>query len=324
MKIRNKPMKKNELHLRNVIAIAICLAVTTVFSGCDKENPEYGEFCSYANVDDFHKTAPIINEYLSSLPNSMSNERKLQVFTEWLCSQPCIISAKLESAYTLPNDSIICRDGPCPPGTSGIISILLDDNGITRELTLSIWGDKSKPMKASAYSYMKPKEVRVAFKSDSTTIRDIFNFINLFDHKVLSIYRAGAGRGYLSIMPASSLEDILKILNAKPYFSRVHGYVLSNRMDIQAANYRFSSAHIDSYIVIDETMSNMENKDYQADWLKFMNDYKFFEGNTHHAWFMIDFDVPDGKEREWIEKFKTYESVIWATLNHGYGSMEEI
>jgi len=31
-------MYKNKFNLRNVIAIAICLAVTTMFSGCDKEN----------------------------------------------------------------------------------------------------------------------------------------------------------------------------------------------------------------------------------------------------------------------------------------------
>ena len=298
-----------------------------VFTGCDKKNlelcPECKEFCLYANIEDFHKTAPIISKYLSTLPESMSDEQKLQILTEWLCSYSCVIDAKLGHVYTYPSDGIICLNEPCPPGTLSSIVILLDDNGITRELTLNIWAGKSEPIKVTNYSYVQPKEVRVAFTSEETTTRDVFDFINLFDRKVLNIYRGGAGQGYLSTMPAGKLDYILDILNVKPYFSSVHGYVLNNRMDILAANYRFSSENIDSYIVIDVTLSNMENKDYQTDWLKFMNDYEFFEGNTHQAWFMIDFEVPDGKEREWIEKFNTYEYVVWATFNHGYGSMEE-
>jgi len=71
----------------------------------------------------------------------------------------------------------------------------------------------------------------------------------------------------------------------------------------------------------DVTMSHMDNKNYQADWIKFMSDYKFFEGHTDLAWFMIDFEVPDGKEKEWIEKFTTYESVIGASFNYDDKSM---
>jgi|GEM_PF-2184875 len=36
-------MYKNKFNLRNVVAIAICLAVTTMFSGCEKENDLNGE-----------------------------------------------------------------------------------------------------------------------------------------------------------------------------------------------------------------------------------------------------------------------------------------
>jgi len=271
-----------------------------MFSSCDKKeilkfNNE--DFCLYANLEDFYKTAPFINEYLSTLPENMSDERKLQALTGCLNSQSCVINAKLEGVWT-DRDCMM----ECQPGRYGSISILLDDNGMTRELTLNIFGEYSKPLRATDYSYKKPKEVRVSFKSDTTTISDVFDFINLFNRKVLNIYRAGAGRGYLSTMPADSLEDILKILNAKPYFSYVYGYFYE-------------------YVTIDVTMSNMENKDYQADWLKFMKDYKFFEGETNWAWFMIDFEVPDGKEKEWIEKFNTYESVIGATFNYGSQSM---
>ena len=291
-------MYKNKLYLRNGVAIVICLAGMIMFSGCNKEETlkfDNEEFCSYANLEDFYKTAPFINKYLNTLPNNMSDERKLQALTDCLNSQPCVINAKLEGVWT-DKDCMI----ECQPGRYGRIAILLDDNGMTRELTLDIFGEYSKPLFATDYSYKKPKEVRVFFKSDITTISDVFDFINLFNLKVINIYKDGAS--YLSTMPADSLEDILKILNAKPYFSYVHGYFYE-------------------YVTIDVTMSNMENKDYQVDWLKFMNDYKFFEDQTNFAWFMIDFEVPDGKEKEWIEKFNLYKSVIGATFNYGYQSM---
>jgi hypothetical protein len=307
----------------NIFVIGLFFAVA-VFTGCGKEilereelDLDCKEFCLYANVEDFYKTAPCINEYLSSLPENWTDEQKMDSLVSWLNSHSCIIDANLNFIGTEKDWFIML-----PPGRYGTISLLLDDNGMTRELTLNIFGEYSKPLRATDYSYKKPKEVRVSFKSNTTTIRNVFDFINLFDRKVLNVHRAGAGRGYLSTMPASNLEDILGILNAKPYFSRIHGYVLDNRMDIEAANYPFSSEHIDSYIVIDVTMSNMENKDYQADWLNFMGDYHFFEGQTNWAWFMIDFEVPDGKEKEWIEKFSTYEFVIGATFNYGYKKME--
>ena len=293
-------MTKRNFNLRKVVAIVICLAGMTIFYSCDKEKiPEIdnGEFCLYANVEDFYKTAPFINKCLDTLPENMSDKQKLQALTGWLNSQPCVINAKLEGVWTDKDCMIECQQG-----RYGCISILLDDNGMTRELTLNIFGKYSKPLQATDYSYKKPKEVRVSFKSDITTISDVFDFINLFNRKVLNIYRAGAGRGYLSTMSASSLEGILEILNAKPYFSYVHGYFYE-------------------YVTIDVTMSNMDNKDYQVDWLKFMDDYNFFEGQTNWAWFMIDFEVPDGQEKEWIEKFYTYESVIGATFNYGYQSM---
>jgi hypothetical protein len=307
----------------NIFVIGLFFAAT-VFPGCDKEILELDEFdldckefCLYANVEDFHKTAPCINGYLSSSPENWTDEQKMGSLVSWLNSHSCVIEAKLEFVGTEKDWLIMV-----PPGRYGIVSLLLDDNGMTRELTLNIFGEYSKPLRATDYSYKKPKEVRVSFKSETTIVRNVFDFINLFDKKILNIYRAGAGRGYLSTLPASRLEDILAVLKSKPYFSYVHGYVLINRMDIEAANFPFSSEHIDSYIVIDVTMSNMGNKDYQADWLKFMSDYNFFEGQTNNAWFMIDFEVPDGKEKEWIEKFKTYQSVIGATFNYGYQRME--
>jgi hypothetical protein len=296
--------------------LSLMLVLLLGIAGCDKQemNGHEWEISGSIFFENFYKTVPFINEYLSSLPRNWNDKRKLQALTEWLNLHPCVIEAKLEFVGTHENWLI-----PVPPGRYGTIALLLDDNGMTRELTLNIFGKISEPLRVASFSYVRPKQVRVGFhKSDITTTRDVFDFINLFCHNVLNAFRLGAGRGYLSIMSADRLGGILDILNAKPYLSRVHGYVLDNRMCILAANYRFCSVHIDSYIVIDVTMGNMANRNYQADWLRFMSDYNFFEGNTHQAWFIIDFEVPDGREKKWIEKFNSHKSVLWATRGYGF------
>jgi len=305
-------MFKVKLNLRKVVAIAICLAGVTFFSGCDKEEiteiaqgeitENDDEFCLYANLEDFYKTAPFINNYLDALPNNMSDEQKLQALTDWLNSQPCVINAKLEGVWT-DKDCMI----ECQPGRYGRIAILLDDDGMTRELTLNIFGEYSEPLLALDYSYKKPKEVGVYYSDAYTfenkiTIRDVFEFINLFDHKVLNIHKLGS-EGYISSMPKDSLDYIVSDLNAKPYFSRVHGYWKEGQL------------------IINVTMSNMESIDYQADWFKTMNDYKLTEVTTIYSWFIIDFEVPDGKEKEWMEKFKTHKFVNGVASNYGYQSM---
>ena len=300
-------MLKVRLNLRKVVAIAGCLAVTTMFSGCGKEefvDIDNEEFCLYANLEDFHKTAPVINAYLKHLANDWSDERKLEALTEWLNSKPCVINSKLEGVYTDRDCNIMCL-----PGRYGNISILLDDNGMTRELALSIFGEYSKPLQATGYSYTKPKEVSVHFAhpnyrqyTEIISMHNVFDFIDLFDLKVLNIYKLGNGGQYVSSMPKDNLDYIVNSLKAKPYFSRVHGYWYGQ-------------------LYIDLVLSNMENITYRTDWFKTMNDYKLTEVTTVNGWFIIDFEVPDGKEREWMEKFNTYEFVSGATFNFGFQSM---
>ena len=289
----------------NIFVIGLFFAVA-VFTGCKKEvfeeefELECGEFCLYSNVEDFHKTAPIINEYLEYLSknNLRNDEQKLQALTEWLNSYSCVINAKLEYVGT-------DKEWAIPPGRYGRIAILLNDNGMTRELTLNIFGEYSKPLRATGYSYLKPKEVSTHLhyylSGGTTTIRDVFDFINLFDLKALNIYKLGS-KGYVSSMPNENFDYIVSNLSAKPYLSSVGGYR-------------------EEPPIIDVTMNNMENKVYQTDWFKTMNDYKLTEITTIYSWFIVGFEVPDGKEREWIEKFNTYEFVYGATLNYGFQSM---
>ena len=294
----------------NIFIIGLFFAMA-VFTGCNKEKLEDDEFCSecdefclYANVEDFSNTAPFINAYLKHLAKSdWSKERKLQALTEWLNSKSCIISAEIESLVEIhelpPNIYPIIAP---PPPSVGSIAILLDDKGITRELTLYIRRALSSPdlLIAGHYEYMIPKEVGV-FTHSHITIGKLFDFINLFEHNVEFI----TNDRFISLMPLHYQSNIVSALHAKPYIQSFHTGVDSNNNEI----FMFLRLY------------NMNNRDYQADWLKTMNDFELFEGGNLPYYF-IQYLVPDGKEREWQTKFESYNELVSSTrLNYDSRSM---
>ena len=205
-------------------------------------------------------------------------------------------------------DWIISIVAPTPPSV-GSITILLDDKGMTRELTLYIRRDSSSPdlLIAGRYEYMKPREVGV-FTQFGKTIDKVFDFINLFDHEVIQM----SGEQYISTI-SSSHDNLWYILNgliAKPYtrgqaFGRLEHYNISGPINIGPF-----------------TFYNMHNVAYQTDWLKTMNDYGLIEKNEDHPLYFIQFLVPDGKENEWQAEFETYyEFVLSTQLNNVSRSM---
>jgi hypothetical protein len=276
----------------------------------DSEKPEYDEFCLYANVEDFHKTAPLINAYLEHLSkNDWSDGRKLQALTKWLIAKPCVISAELVSVITY---AVISTKSQLPPPPLGRIAIQLDGNGMTRYLTLHIDRDcrfrecyfwchcTSYSLVASYYEYMKPKEVGV-FTHSHITIDKVFEFINLFEHNVDFI----TNDRFISSLPPHYQSNIVAALHAKPYIQSFHTGVDSSNNEIFMFVWLYS----------------MDNKDYQVDWLKTMNDFELFEGGSHPYYF-IQFLVPEGKEIEWQEIFETYSEFVSRTrLNVGSQGM---
>jgi hypothetical protein len=292
-------MKTTILKL-TAFSLILLLLLATV--GCRKQELNDSDFCLCADIENFYKTAPFINNYLKRLSkNNWSDEQKVLALAEWLKSRPCIIDAYLESIDVVPfsgsSPTRKCTIG-LPVGTYAKIVILLDDNGIVRELVLSFSPDISSPnvLKASYYRYVEPKEVMVATKSD-VTIDEMFGFINLFDLEVKEI----SSIGYSSTMQSDSLLYLLDNLKTKPYISQVYGNYIQERIVISGL-----------------LQHNMENKNYQADWIKSMNDYKLSKnGNSY-----ILFQVPDGKEREWKTKFEDYEFAESVFFNYGYRMME--
>jgi hypothetical protein len=72
----------------------------------------------------------------------------------------------------------------------------------------------------------------------------------------------------------------------------------------------------------------MHNKDYQADWIKTMNEYKLIEydypdssesvidGIVYGPGGIVVFMIPEGTGKEWEQRFKEYNFVRWAELSH--------
>ena len=250
------------------------------------------EFCSDTTLE-IHKAISSINNYLSSWSENWNHERKLNELVYFLNSRPYIADAKL--VHIADETQIVCRDGlPIPQGTWATITMLLNDNGKTREVRLSLFGERNRPMRITGYAHNKPKEVHVYFNSGNTTIREVFDFINLFDHRVLKMWRLGSRDGCILDLNGSRVTPILNALNAKPYLYRAHVWW----------------DNFENRTMISVIKENMKNRAYQSDWLRFMSDFNLTEGYPPHSWFIIIFEVPDGEERKWKNRFNEFDSVI--------------
>jgi|SRR5688572_28642230 len=133
------------------------------------------------------------------------------------------------------------------------------------------------------------------------TIDKVFEFINEFGHDVEYVHNGI----YNSDLPSDSLEYVLNYINSKPYTNsdgwHASGYVhyLTNR------------------ITVFPRLFDIKNSGYQEDWLHTMDVLKLIEKtDAEVSGYVIYFHVPEGHEKEWVEKFKKYDFVEWAELNY--------
>jgi|GEM_PF-52715 len=96
------------------------------------------EFCSYFNTDNRDKTIPVVNEFLSGLPDNLDETQKLQKLAACLKSCPCIIDA-----------TILCVSCVKTLPTGSEIVISFNENGEVKELNLCIL--MSNPLRAVRY-----------------------------------------------------------------------------------------------------------------------------------------------------------------------------
>ena len=293
---------KTSIFKITVLPSMLCALLLVVFS-CGKQKQENDELCwecdelcLYASVEDFHKTAPFINAYLIHLSKNAwrSDEQKLQALVKWLNVQPCIIRAELQPVIKS-EVSISPKSTPAQP-PRGIIAIWFDEN-LTEEAIFLEIGPRhpydSEIWVANRYRYMKPGEVRVQILHASS-INMVFDFINTFDFEVLWVY------------------DLW-------FYSTAHNrnYVLDNKSNLYIAGVGITPGSP----YFSPTFYSIDNKYFQDDWLKFMEEYQLIESTDRFSP-EITFLVPDGKEREWAAKFlANFDFVTSTNVNWWFQGM---
>ena len=146
-----------------------------------------------------------------------------------------------------------------------------------------------------------PTDVLVGTKS-YFTIDKVFDFINSFDHDVEYIRRGV----YISGLPSDSLQYVLDYLNARPYTNDGNVWFVYGYLHYQTQQ-----------ITIFPKLYKIKNKNYQTDWLQSMVILQLTEQTDREtSGYTILFHVPEGKEKEWVKKFKAYDFIEWAELNY--------
>ena len=144
-------------------------------------------------------------------------------------------------------------------------------------------------------------EVFVGIKS-GTDINDLFEFINLFNHQVDNVNSLT----FTSNLESDNLQYVLDILNDKTYTNDGINWFVTGYLHSQT-----------NQITIFPRLFEMENIDYQTDWLNSMNELKLNEKhNSELNSGIIRFYVPLGQEIEWRNQFESYNIVDWADLNY--------
>ena len=258
-------------------------------------------FCSHLSLENIHKTIPLINDFLSKLPEEMkynrSWEHKKEIFeilVTGLNSLPCNVNARVRYGIRL------VGWGEKEP--FGVEISVMDNNGIMRELEIdfAIIEHNGVLMQTFAqiegFSHIKQDRVFVA--TNGITINRVFDLINSLSIDALLI-----SNGVLvSTLPPDRLQDILESLNSRPYTSnentwkRTSGYVHA----------------LTGQITIFPALFHMNNKDYQADWLKAMVNYQL----NDNTGYIITFQIPEGTGKEWETKFEQYDFVSWAERSY--------
>jgi len=268
----------------------IMLVVIAALSACDKSEIVYGgegEFCSCFNLEDINKTVPAVNEFLAGLPDNITlktdDKSKEQIFkslAEWLNSFNCNIYATVTNGTDMSIGRI----------TATGVSVLVKDNETVRELNVKFF-DFSKPYPYSQITgYYYNKQDAIYVKTTFTKIDQRFDFINSIGLDVRSI-NSGS---YISSMPADSanLEYIENNLKAKPY---IRDTGVTVYLDFRSPE-----------IMVFVNLHDMHNREYQADWLETMKDFKLVERESERA---IIFYIPEGTGKQWENKIMKYDFV---------------
>ncbi|MDR0232762.1 MAG: hypothetical protein LBI82_11675 [Dysgonamonadaceae bacterium] len=296
--------------LKNAI---IMLVLVTITFACNKD-PEMNfnegeEFCSCLTMDNINKTIPIVNDFLARLPNEMRlnngyehSEQIYELLVKWLKSFPCDTDAKI----------LIGKDWEWGHDVICGVAISIKDNEMVRELEFDFAciDNRYTFTQIAGYLYDKQDAIHVATKY--TKMDDLFGFINSLEFDVKEIQYGT----FISSLPSDStnLKNITNTLKAKPY-TRDYWVV----------------GHLNWYlsgITFFVQLYDMHNRDYQANWIKTMDEYKLIEydypdykesvidGIVYGPGDVIVFMIPEGTGKQWETKFMEYDFVRWAQMSY--------
>ncbi|GHT54024.1 hypothetical protein FACS189451_08320 [Bacteroidia bacterium] len=277
------------------------IASALLWISCDNNSEidivEDNAFFSNVNEAYLQNIEPVINLFLSRLDKNLTDSVKLLKTAEYLNSYSCINDAKVTC-----NACISPSMGQTPHLKKSEIFFNFFENGIKKHYVLDIWNDEVLRV-AEFHKQFEPETVIVQTKG-YYIIDSVFAWINRLGFDVTEIQC----EAYQSKLPPDSLQYVLNKLNEKPYTHqdgwKITGYLHYQTQEITIFPYLF----------------NMQNKEYQADWLSTMIDYQLVEtiGSGLYDGTIIHFKVPEGTEPDWVEKFLSLDFVQWAETNN-YG-----
>ena len=125
-------MYKSKLNLRKMVAIAICLAGVTIFSGCDKDNAN-------SSKDNGYPSLMIVNQYAASITSvSLVGYEFNTLSISTGQSQTFALDKGMPAGYKDINVSVTYRTSSYPGTTSSSTSKKFDfKNGETTTITLN-------------------------------------------------------------------------------------------------------------------------------------------------------------------------------------------
>jgi len=288
-----------------VIILALLISAYACSKDPDMDFSGGEDFCSCLTMDDINKTIPIVNDFLAELPDEMKlnngwghSEQIYEILVKWFTSFPCSTDAKILVGYDF------FRGGEKKYG----VGISIKDKKRVRELELDFAYNTLTQI--AGYIYTKQDAIHVATKY--TKMTDVFGFINSLEFDAKEIQYGT----FISSMPSDSanLKIITKILKAKPY-----------------TNDAWVIGHLNWYlpgITFFVQLYDMHNRDYQADWIKTMKEYKLIEydypdykelvidGIVYGPGDVIVFMIPEDTGKQWETKFMKYNFVRWTQMSY--------
>ena len=243
------------------------------------------DFCRHIDIDNIHRTIPVVNRYLDNLPGGLTSKQRAQSLVALFLSFDGVTAARL-----LPGEDM----------NDPAVFFSFMDESTDRELTL----DFSSTGKVLSYHYDITNRAYVKIKR-GVAIDRVFDLINSVDFDVDEIMYGV----YVSSRPSSDdeLQRILDALNAKPYTNDGDVWWTIGYLHYQTGE-----------ITIFPHLMNMNNRNYQADWLSTMSEYSLTEILDSGVGYVLDVIIPEDRtvhESHWKNIFNGFDIVELTDLS---------